>query len=113
MGYVWTCISNDAVFYHADKSRAGTVLDLYFPYWDIPITVDGYAAYNRFKTIQRCPVPHTARCRVCIRFLLVIVVDFVEMVNQKPCCMRNCVCCITMQNKSHDRLLHMHIMTRL
>ena len=65
-GYVWTCISDDAVFYHADKSRAAAVLDLHFPYWDIPITVDGYAAYNHFKIIQRCPVPHTARCRVCI-----------------------------------------------
>ena len=53
-GYVWTCISDNEVFYHADKSRAAAVLDLHFPYWDIPITVDGYAAYNRFKTIQRC-----------------------------------------------------------
>ena len=63
-GYVWTCISDDVVFYHADKSRAAAVLNLYFPYWDIPITVDGYTAYNRFKTIQRCPVPHIARCRI-------------------------------------------------
>ena len=30
-GYVWTCISDNEVFYHADKSRAAAVLDLHFP----------------------------------------------------------------------------------
>ncbi len=54
LGYVWVCIGDDAVLIHVDRSRAAAVLDLHFPHWDIPVTVDGYAAYNRFRTIQRC-----------------------------------------------------------
>ena len=41
-----TTSSDDAVFYHTDKSRAAAVLDLHFPYWDIPITVDDYTVYS-------------------------------------------------------------------
>ena len=96
-GYVWTCISDNEVFYHADKSRAAAVLDLHFP---LGYSCDsyGYAAYNRFKTIQRC------WSHICE------MPSLNQLMNQKPYCMRNCVCCITMQNKSHCNLMHMYIM---
>lgn len=53
-GYVWVCIGSNGIIIHADRSRSAAVLDLHFPYYRIPITVDGYAGYSAFEIIQRC-----------------------------------------------------------
>ena len=53
-GYVWVVIGGDVILIEARTTRAALVMDDLAPYYDTPITCDGYAGYNMFKIIQRC-----------------------------------------------------------
>ena len=54
-GYVWLATVMDATYIVVNPSRSAVVLDLHFSrLYDIPVVVDGYAAYNRFAIKQRC-----------------------------------------------------------
>ena len=54
-GYVWLVTVKDATYIVVNPSRSAVVLDLHFSrLYDIPVVVDGYAAYNRFAIRQRC-----------------------------------------------------------
>ena len=54
-GYVWLVTVKDATYIVVNPSRSAVVLDLHFSrLYDIPVVVDGYAAYNRFVIRQRC-----------------------------------------------------------
>ena len=54
-GYVWLVTVRDATYIVVNPSRSAVVLDLHFSrLYDIPVVVDGYAAYNRFTIRQRC-----------------------------------------------------------
>ena len=54
-GYVWLVTVKDATYIVVNPSRSAVVLDLHFSrLYDIPVVVDGYAAYNRFTIRQRC-----------------------------------------------------------
>ncbi len=53
-GYAWVFIGEYGISFVITRSRGAAVLDIHCPLFDIPIVVDGYAAYNKFKTKQRC-----------------------------------------------------------
>ena len=53
-GYVWVCVGDDDVSITVATTRGAIVLWEYYPHWNIPITCDGYAAYNEFHIRQRC-----------------------------------------------------------
>ena len=53
-GWTWICIGDDAVLLIVAASRSAEILHLYFPFFDKPLTADGYAGYALFKTLQRC-----------------------------------------------------------
>ncbi len=53
-GYVWAFIGDDGVLIVVAGTRGQAVIDEFCPYTDIPITVDGYSAYNIFLILQRC-----------------------------------------------------------
>ena len=48
------CVGDDAVLLVVAASRSAEILRLYFPFFDKPLTADGYAGYALFKTPQRC-----------------------------------------------------------
>ena len=50
--YVWACIGDDGVAVTVGTRSAAEIC--HFPYYDKPITCDGYPAYNVFHTRQRC-----------------------------------------------------------
>ena len=51
--YVWACIGDEGVAITVG-TRSAAEIDCHFPYYDKPITCDGYAAYNVFHIRQRC-----------------------------------------------------------
>ena len=51
--YVWACIGDEGVAVTVG-TRSDAEIDCHFPYYDKPITCDGYPAYNVFHTRQRC-----------------------------------------------------------
>ena len=51
--YVWACIGDEGVAVTVG-TRSAAEIDCHFPYYDKPITCDGYPAYNVFHTRQRC-----------------------------------------------------------
>ena len=51
--YVWACIGDEGVAVTVG-TRSAAEIDCHFPYYDKPITCDGYAAYNVFHVRQRC-----------------------------------------------------------
>ena len=51
--YVWACIGDEGVAVTVG-TRSTAEIDCHFPYYDKPITCDGYPAYNVFHTRQRC-----------------------------------------------------------
>ena len=51
--YVWACIGDESVAVTVG-TRSAAEIDCHFPYYDKPITCDGYAAYNVFHIRQRC-----------------------------------------------------------
>ena len=51
--YVWACIVDEGVAVTVG-TRSAAEIDCHFPYYDKPITCDGYPAYNVFHTRQRC-----------------------------------------------------------
>ena len=50
--YMWACIGNETVVIKVDILGAAEI-DCHFPYYDKPITCDGYSVYNVFHTRQR------------------------------------------------------------
>ena len=44
----------DATVVKVAGSHGMVVLETYFPYYDRPVTADGYAAYKIFTILQRC-----------------------------------------------------------
>ena len=44
--YVWACIGDEGVAVTVGTCSAAEI-DCHFPYYDKPITCDGYPAYNR------------------------------------------------------------------
>ena len=59
-GYVWVCIGDDDVSITVATTRGAIVLWEYYSHWNIPITCDGYAAYNEFHIRQAVLGPHIA-----------------------------------------------------
>ena len=53
-GYVWVFVGAYGIKIHVDRSRSRAVIDLHAPHFEIPIVVDGYTVYSRFKIRQRC-----------------------------------------------------------
>ena len=53
-GYAWVFIGEYGISIHIHRTRGQSVVDLHCPCFDIPIVVDGYAGYNKFKVKQRC-----------------------------------------------------------
>ena len=51
--YVWACIGDEGVAVTVG-TRSAAEIDCHFPYYDKPITCDGYPAYNVFHIRQRC-----------------------------------------------------------
>ena len=51
--YVWACIEDEGVAVTIG-TRSAAEIDCHFPYYDKPITCDGYQAYNVFRTRQCC-----------------------------------------------------------
>ena len=51
--YVWACIGDEGVAITVG-TRSAAEIDCHFPYYDKPITCDGYPVYNVFHTRQRC-----------------------------------------------------------
>lgn len=60
LGYIWIAVgTKDGMAYSilvkVAGGRGGAVIDCHFPYYHIPITVDGYSPYeSRFNILQRC-----------------------------------------------------------
>ena len=59
-GYVWVCVGDDDVSITVATTCGAIVLWEYYPHWNIPITCDGYAAYNEFHIRQAVLGPHIA-----------------------------------------------------
>ena len=54
-GYVWLATNKKATYVVVSSSRKATTLDQYFnTLLEIPVVVDGFVAYNKFKVRQRC-----------------------------------------------------------
>ena len=54
-GYVWLATNKKATYVVVSSSRKATTLDQYFnTLLEIPVVVDGFTAYNKFKIRQRC-----------------------------------------------------------
>ncbi len=54
-GYVWTCVTDDAVLVRVTDTRGSRVLDEYFkPFKNKCKTVDGYCGYETDDDTQRC-----------------------------------------------------------
>ena len=51
--YVWACIGDEGVVVTVGTCSA-VEIDCHFPYYNKPITCDGYPAHNVFHTKQRC-----------------------------------------------------------
>ena len=51
--YVWACVGDAAVVIKVG-TRGAAEIDCHFPYYDKPITCDGYSSYSVFHTKQRC-----------------------------------------------------------
>ena len=51
--YVWACVGDVGVAVTVG-TRGAAEIDCHFPYYDKPITCDGYAGYNVFHFRQRC-----------------------------------------------------------
>ena len=54
-GYVWVCLGDGgAVSVTVAGTRGAAVPGEHYPYWDTPLTCDGFSGYNGFKRRQRC-----------------------------------------------------------
>jgi len=52
--HAWVAVGGDSMHVTVAGTRGGAVPGVHYPFFSVPLTCDGYAAYRRFGTIQRC-----------------------------------------------------------